>query len=85
MHMQRTITTLALVALLTSGSAALAADNHEKSFLAGAAEIELGSRLSANIQTSSGVQPSSETLNPVATTAEPPRERKVRIVYPLPR
>jgi len=82
--MKNAILTLSLASLLAFGTAAWAGENFDTTAFAGIPGIELGARL--NSEPKGKVQPTSEKASETAvTTRQAPNERKVRIVYPLPR
>lgn len=82
--MKYAITTLSFLSLIGFSAAAWAAGDFDKSSFAGIPGIELGTRLHA--ESKREVQASAETLSEAAVaTPQAPRERKVRIVYPLPK
>jgi len=83
--MKTAIATLSAIALLGFGMAARAAEGPDKRPFAGMPGIELGTRLNVSSGSGDGIQAASETARETATTPQPPKERKVRIVYPLQR
>ncbi len=83
--MKTAITTLSLVALIGFGRAAWAAENIDKSAFAGIPRIELSTRLNVSAESRNDFQPTSKSVGETAGTPEPTQERKVRIVYPLPK
>ena len=83
--MKTAITTLSVIALFGFGMAARAAEDSDKSPFAGIPGIELGTRLNVSAGSGDGVQAASETARETAATPPQPKQRKVRIVYPLPR
>jgi len=82
--MKTAITTLSFIALMGFGTAPWAAEDPSKASFAGIPGVE-GKRLNEGTESRSELQRALTTVSENAAIPQPPKERKVRIVYPLPR